>query len=55
MNYTKGPCPVVGRNSLIYLPEAKKFWGNLTNDVRTYYSTLQPQELLFFRTAFVTL
>lgn len=29
--------------------------GNLAHAVRTYYSTLQPQELVFYRTSLATL
>jgi hypothetical protein len=32
-----------------------KIWGSLAHDVRTYYSSLQQQELEFYRTVFAIL
>lgn len=39
-------------NLVKQLRPSTKTMGSLANDVRTCYSMLQPQEIVFFRTAF---
>jgi hypothetical protein len=39
-------------NSLLTFLIRYSSWGNLLNDVRTFYSTLIPQELQFYKDSF---